>query len=87
VPVCVVGAGSRGVDKLPLVTGKLIERLKQAGAKPFVIPAMGSHGGATAAGQIEALAERGITDKSVGAPMIEPNIEPQNRFSIGYCMQ
>ncbi|MGD8661614.1 MAG: lactate racemase domain-containing protein [Desulfobacterales bacterium] len=69
-----VGVGSRGVDNLALVTRKVIAKLKQAGAKPFVIPAMGSHGGATAAGQIEVLAERGVAEQSVGAP-IEATME------------
>ena len=62
-----VGVGSRGVDNLALVTRKVVDKLRQAGAKPFVTPAMGSHGGATAAGQIEVLAERGVTEQSVGA--------------------
>ena len=64
-----VGVGSRGIDNLPRVTRMVVEKLKQAGAKPFVTPAMGSHGGATAEGQIEVLAERGITEHSVGAPL------------------
>ena len=69
-----VGVGSRGIDNLALVTRKVVDKLRQAGAEPFVIPAMGSHGGATAAGQIEVLAERGVTEKSVGAP-IEATME------------
>ncbi len=64
-----VGVGSRGVDNLALVTRKVVDKLKQAGAEPFVTPAMGSHGGATAAGQIEVLAERGVSEQSVGAPI------------------
>jgi hypothetical protein len=64
-----VGVGSRGIDDLPFVTRLVVGKLKQAGAKPFVTPAMGSHGGATAAGQIEVLAERGVTEHSVGAPL------------------
>jgi hypothetical protein len=69
-----VGVGSRGIDNLALVTREVVDKLKQAGAKPFVTPAMGSHGGATAQGQIEVLAERGITEQSVGAP-IEASME------------
>ena len=69
-----VGVGSRGVDNLALVTRKVVDKLRQVGAEPFVIPAMGSHGGATAAGQIEVLAERGVTEQSVGAP-IEATME------------
>lgn len=69
-----VGVGSRGIDNLALVTRKVIEQLKSAGAEPFVIPAMGSHGGATENGQIGVLTERGITKQSVGAP-IEATME------------
>ena len=69
-----VGVGSRGVHNLALVTRKVVDKLRQAGAKPFVTPAMGSHGGATAAGQIEVLAERGVSEESVGAP-IEATME------------
>jgi hypothetical protein len=69
-----VGVGSRGIDNLALVTRKVVDKLRQAGAKPFVTPAMGSHGGATAQGQIEVLTERGITERSVGAP-IEASME------------
>ncbi|MEX1327797.1 MAG: DUF362 domain-containing protein, partial [Desulfobacterales bacterium] len=45
-----VGVGSRGIDNLARVTRKVVEKLRLAGAEPFVIPAMGSHGGASAAG-------------------------------------
>ena len=69
-----VGVGSRGIDNLALVTRKVVDKLRQVGTEPFVIPAMGSHGGATAAGQIEVLAERGVTEKSVGAS-IEATME------------
>jgi hypothetical protein len=69
-----VGVGSRGIDNLARVTRKVVDKLRQAGTKPFVIPAMGSHGGATAQGQIEVLAERGITEQSAGAP-IEASME------------
>ena len=69
-----VGVGSRGIDNSALVTRKVVDKLRQVGAKPFVTPAMDSHGGATAAGQIEVLAERGVTEQSVGAP-IEATME------------
>lgn len=64
-----VGAGSRGITNLPLVTRLLIEELKQAGAEPFIFPAMGSHGGATPAGQRAVLERMGFTEKSMGAPI------------------
>ena len=69
-----VGVGSRGINNLALVIRKVVDKLRQTGVKPFVTPAMGSHGGATAQGQIEVLAERGITEQSVGAP-IEATME------------
>ena len=69
-----VGVGSRGIDNLARVTRKVVDKLRQAGAKPFVTPALGPHGGATAQGQLEVLAERGITEQSVSAP-VEASME------------
>lgn len=64
-----VGAGSRGVANLQAIVKATVDVLKQAGAKPFVIPAMGSHGGATPEGQREILANYGVTEETVGAPI------------------
>jgi hypothetical protein len=64
-----VTAGSRGIANLPLVTREVVSVLKDAGAKPFVVPAMGSHGGATAEGQQSLLANLGISESTVGAPI------------------
>lgn len=64
-----VGVGSRGIAHLPEVVRGVVSRLKEAGCRPFVTPAMGSHGGATAEGQKEVLRLRGITEESVGAPV------------------
>ena len=64
-----VGVGSRGIDGLPGVVRAVVARLRHAGCRPFVVPAMGSHGGATCDGQLEVLAERGVTEASVGAPV------------------
>ncbi len=64
-----VGVGSRGIADLQRVVATVIQVLKGTGAQPFVIPAMGSHGGATPAGQREVLTEYGITEASVGAPI------------------
>jgi hypothetical protein len=63
-------AGSRGINDKPKVLKTIIERLKDLGTSPFVVPCMGSHGGATAQGQIEVLESLGITEKSVGAPIV-----------------
>ena len=64
-----VGAGSRGIANVPLVTRLLIDALKQAGARPFLFPAMGSHGGATPDGQIAVLARMGFTEEKMGVPI------------------
>jgi len=64
-----VGVGSRGIAHLPDVVRGVVSKLKEAGCVPFVTPAMGSHGGATAEGQKEVLRLRGITEESVGAPV------------------
>jgi len=62
-----VGVGSRGIANLALIVRTVIQQLRAAGAQPFVFPAMGSHGGGTAGGQREVLAELGVTPESVGA--------------------
>jgi hypothetical protein len=64
-----ITAGSRGIAGIDNVLRSLVEVLKEAGAKPFIIPAMGSHGGATAEGQVEILRSLGVTEESVGAPI------------------
>ncbi|MFN8459359.1 MAG: lactate racemase domain-containing protein [Anaerolineae bacterium] len=62
-----VGVGSRGIANLPVIVRAVVERLRQTGCKPFIIPAMGSHGGATVEGQQALLAELGVTADSVDA--------------------
>ncbi|NDL67258.1 lactate racemase domain-containing protein [Anaerotalea alkaliphila] len=64
-----VTAGSRGIANIPLILREIVSWVKGQGAHPFLIPAMGSHGGATAAGQLEILADLGITPEAVGAPI------------------
>ena len=64
-----ITAGSRGIADIPLVIRTVADVVRAAGAAPFVLPAMGSHGGATADGQLHVLAEYGITEASVGAPI------------------
>ena len=63
-------AGSRGLSHIVEILRRVAELLKEKGALPFVIPAMGSHGGATAEGQEAVLASYGITEKTVGCPII-----------------
>jgi hypothetical protein len=62
-------AGSRGIANIPLVLRSTADFLKKLGAKPFLIPAMGSHGGGTAEGQRRILESYGITEEFVGVPI------------------
>jgi len=64
-----VAVGSRGIANLQQIVRAVIRELKAAGAEPFVVPAMGSHGGATDSGQAAVLASYGITEAGVGAPI------------------
>lgn len=64
-----VAVGSRGVARIAEITAALIAALRRRGAEPFLVPAMGSHGGATAAGQVEVLARLGVTEASAGCPI------------------
>lgn len=61
-----VAVGSRGLDRIVELTAVTVKALKEAGAEPFIVPSMGSHGGATAEGQREVLAHLGVTEESVG---------------------
>lgn len=64
-----ITAGSRGIDNIALVLKTVAAFVKAAGANPFFVPAMGSHGGATAEGQLKVLAGLGITPDYIGAPI------------------
>lgn len=64
-----VGVGSRGIRDLPLLVKRLVERVLGGGGRPFIVPAMGSHGGATAEGQVQVLADLGITAAGMGCPV------------------
>src|SRR5580704_14728248 len=64
-----LGVGSRGISNLKEIVQAALGVLTNAGARPFIVPAMGSHGGATAEGQIEMLAEYGVTSQSMGVPI------------------
>src|SRR3954466_13512921 len=59
-----VGVGSRGITNLAEIVRSVIDLLRTYGAEPFIIPAMGSHGGATPSGQQNVLAGLGITPES-----------------------
>jgi len=62
-------AGSRGIANIPMVLRTVVHVLKDLGARPFLVPAMGSHGGGTAEGQRKVLESYGITESFVGAPI------------------
>jgi hypothetical protein len=61
-----ITAGSRGIAGIDSILRSLVQILKDAGARPFIVPAMGSHGGATAEGQVEILRSLGVTEETVG---------------------
>ncbi len=70
-----ITASSRGIADLRLILRECVDALRGVGAEPFVVPAMGSHGGATAAGQIRVLMEtHGIDEEALGCP-IESDME------------
>ena len=64
-----VGVGSRGIDRIDEVAAAVVAEVADRGFDPVVVPAMGSHGGATAEGQREVLEALGITEETVGAPI------------------
>ena len=64
-----VAVGSRGITAIAEIVAAAVEALRAAGARPFIIPAMGSHGGATPEGQRAVLASYGITEPAMGAPI------------------
>jgi hypothetical protein len=64
-----ITAGSRGIAHLPEIMATVVEEVKKVGGEPFLITAMGSHGGATPEGQIAVLRSLGVTPERVGAPI------------------
>lgn len=64
-----ITAGSRGIANIAKIIRATAEELRAMGAKPFIIPAMGSHGGATAEGQKQVLASYDITEEAMGVPI------------------
>ena len=64
-----ITAGSRGIRNIPLILGTLVRFVRDCGGEPYLVAAMGSHGGATSRGQREVLAGLGITEETVGCPI------------------
>lgn len=62
-------AGSRGIDKFDQVLKAAVAEVKRRGAVPFIVPAMGSHAGATAEGQLAMVAHYGVTEEAMGCPI------------------
>ena len=71
-----VAVGSRGIDKINSIVSQCVRSLEKMGLKPFIIPAMGSHGGATAEGQRKVLEKLGISEAETGVPVI-PDMETE----------
>ncbi len=61
-----ITAGSRGIRNVDIITKAIVDFVKEKGAEPFIVPAMGSHGGATAKGQLEVLKSYKITEETMG---------------------
>ena len=64
-----ITCGSRGVANIAIITRAIVDFVKSCGGEPFVFPAMGSHGGATAEGQREILPGYGVTEEFIGCPI------------------
>jgi len=64
-----ITGGSRGIANAAIIMKTVVEELKAIGARPFIVPTMGSHGGATAEGQADILRHFGITEESMGVPI------------------
>ena len=65
-----IGVGSRGIANIAMIVRSAVEHFKSRGFRPFIFPAMGSHGAATAEGQASVLAHYGVNEAGVGCPVI-----------------
>ena len=65
-----VAVGSRGIDQIDRVLYVCLNCLKEKGLRPYIVPAMGGHGGGTAEGQKDVLSKLGITEAAMGVPII-----------------
>src|SRR5437764_1093813 len=65
-----IGAGSRGIHNIATIVRSAVQFWKGQGMRPFIFPAMGSHGAATAEGQADVLAHYGITEAAMGCPIV-----------------
>lgn len=65
-----ITCGSRGIANLPFILKEVVQFIKDNGGKPFIVPAMGSHGGATAEGQKELVEKKGVTEEYCECPIV-----------------
>ena len=65
-----VGVGSRGIRNMDTIAKAVVDYWRSRAVKPFIVPVMGSHGAATAAGQADVLAHYGIEESTMGAPVV-----------------
>ena len=65
-----IGVGSRGIHNIATIVRNVVEYWKNAGMSPFIFPAMGSHGAASAEGQADVLAHYGIVEETMGCPVV-----------------
>ena len=79
-----IGAGSRGIANIATIVRAAVDFWKDAGMRPFIFPAMGSHGAATAAGQADVLAHYGIDEAAMGCPVLSSlDVVPLGRTPEG----
>lgn len=64
-----ITCGSRGVANINIIIKAVVDYVKKLGANPFIFPAMGSHGGATAEGQLQIVNGYGVTEEAMGCPI------------------
>ena len=64
-----IALGSRGITKIPVIGRAIVDAVRGMGLSPFIVPAMGSHGGGNAAGQVDVLKKLGLTEEALGAPI------------------
>lgn len=64
-----ITCGSRGMSNNAVMAKAIVDFVKSKGAEPYIVPAMGSHGGATAEGQLQILKDYGITEEAMGCPI------------------
>lgn len=82
-----ITAGSRGIDKIALILRTITGFVRARGGEPFLIPAMGSHGGAAAGGQLDVLRGLGITEEQIGAPILATmDVAELGRLDVGSLM-